>query len=148
MDYIVQRPGLRPWVNVTKVAKGISSSFCRAASSSLELALGLALGLAYFMLGSVAPLALGTAGSPMKMERHSDAPTSKELHCQYVRQAALVLGHRACDGGQWSWGACLQGRSRSVDMPHLGLIRAHSSVLQEAGVKALSLRQIKTRTRR
>ena len=97
--------------------KGISSSFCRGASSSLELALGLALGLAYFMLGSVAPLALGTAGSPMKMERHSDAPTSKELHCQYVRQAALVLGHCARDGGQWSWDACLQGQSRSVDMP-------------------------------
>lgn len=40
-----------------------------------------------------------------------------ELHCQSVRQVALVLGHCACDGGQWSWGACLQGQNRSVDVP-------------------------------
>lgn len=104
MDYSVQGPGLPPWISVTKVDKRISSSFCRAASSSLELALGLALGLAYFMLGSVAPLALGTAGSPVRIEGHSDVPAFQWL----CSGASLSV----CEtGGTRAWTLRLRWRS-------------------------------------
>lgn len=58
-----------------------------------------------------------------------------ELHCQYVRQVALVLGHCACVAVNGPGVRACRDRAGVWTCQHLGLIEAHSSVLQEARVR-------------
>lgn len=65
---------LLSWVRVTKVGEG----FPAPSAELLEAFLGLAssrAGILHARGSAVAPLALGTAGSPMKTGRFRDSPT-------------------------------------------------------------------------